>query len=347
MKCQHCGSKDVINIQGQNFCLNCGVEVIGQVVPVIKKASPAVEKNSVASNGSYKPAAKPQVSQPSAFSRSSKKPLSPAASVHPLKFAFKVGSTLAVLVGSVVGGAVWFELDNDWFLYLAVSGLILLIIMITLSQAALLYGFAKKYDGFPTSHRLWWGAARNGFMDIINVNLICLIILLALAGLDFAVWQLAISQAWHVYLEAGLIGVINAAFIWVLLGVYVAKRLAVPAVAIGGLSAMQALKIGWRFYLKAGGHLVAAALEIVVARMFAIALIGLIVYFSFNFNWGSDSATIAISAALLTALVSFMAVMTFLEVEMRIWQRQYRQWAGMLPAALRLRLTTGRVKAVQ
>lgn len=183
-------------------------------------------------------------------------------------------------------------------------------------------------------------------MDIININLISLIVLVVAAGIDVAVWQYITEQlVWEVALSSAVLGVLNVVLVWVLLGTYVAKRLAVPAVVVGGMSAAQAMGIGWRFYVKAGGHLVAAALEIVVVRVFALAVIGLLVYSAINANWGSDALSIAVGSGLLAAIVSFLAVMVLLEVEMRIWQRQYRQWASMFPAALRFRLTTGRVKA--
>ncbi|HUC20178.1 MAG TPA: hypothetical protein VMR98_01630, partial [Candidatus Polarisedimenticolaceae bacterium] len=248
MKCQHCGSKDIIAIQGQNFCLSCGVEVAAQAVPVAKKAA-KVAPAAPTTDSTYKPTAKPQITQVSVTDHpKAKKSLPQAAPVHPLQFALKVATSLAVLVGILIGSAIWFQLDNDLLLYLGLSSVVLLFIFMTLAQAALLYGFAKKFDGHPTTHKLWWAAGRAAFMDIMNINLMSLIVLAVVVGTDLAIWQYVIAQDWHSYLEAAALSFLNAGALWLLLGAYVAKRLAVPAVVVGGMSAAEALKIGWRFY---------------------------------------------------------------------------------------------------
>ncbi len=313
-------------------------------IPITK-----VKKNKTSNtfqNSAYGPAAKPQIVQASVpKQKHSHRASLKNSGIHPLRFALKVASSLALFVGAFIGVAIWFELDNDLLLYFAVTSLAVVAIYMVLAQAALLYGFAKKFDGNPAPHRLWWAAARSGFMDIVNVNLISLIVAVIAVGIDVTAWSFLNAQEGVNSVAMGsLLGLLNVAILWVLLGAYVAKRLAVPAVAVGGMTAVQALRIGWRFYVKAGGHLVAAALEVAVVRVFAIVVVGLLIYGGFSIDWGSTSMNAALGGAFVAAGISFLAVMTLLELEMRIWQRQYRQWTSMLPAALRFRLITGRVK---
>ncbi|HEX7260099.1 MAG TPA: hypothetical protein VF272_04180, partial [Candidatus Saccharimonadia bacterium] len=128
MKCQHCGSKDIISIQGQNFCLNCGVEVIAPPVSAPKAPKSKKTAHFPAANAGYKPAAKPQVSQASSLDHpKSKKSGQKSSSVHPLRFAIKVASSLALLAGTLIWASLWFKLDNDLVLYLSASGLAVLL----------------------------------------------------------------------------------------------------------------------------------------------------------------------------------------------------------------------------
>src|SRR4051794_40071272 len=49
MKCQHCGSTDVVAIQGQNFCINCGQQLNDQPKKSDSVPAPGVKPEEEAS----------------------------------------------------------------------------------------------------------------------------------------------------------------------------------------------------------------------------------------------------------------------------------------------------------
>lgn len=444
MKCQHCGSTDIIEIQGQQFCLNCGfevkstsekpevaapkveaadsvipkaeqVEVKPEAAPVAAepeepvplaaidplkltktetkpvkkmiKAKPADKtkaptKSAVKSDDPTlrpdyaavasaaplpvkKPTraeAKKAVEQESSKKEEPKKPhhshhsldlrvrhsqVKHKTGLHPFRFALGVGLGVGAVLGGVTAAALYFRLDGDTTLYLIVVALLAAVGFVALSVSALLYGASRREDGRPAPHSAWWAVARNGFMDVVNVGMISLIFALILFGIAAGSW-VAIIQTWNldVAVAAPILTIINLAVVWALAGTYVARRLAIPAVVIGGLTAWDGFTVGWKLYLQAGGHLVVALLETLMWRVLAILGLAIAVYAALRqypeLLTNSGAATV-VASSVLVGLVATVFIVVLLEIESRLWLHQYRHWVTLLDPAMRLRLLTGRV----
>ncbi len=372
MKCQHCGSTDIVAIQGQNYCLNCGYAVAEAAVsppaPAAPVTAPKAFKKTPAPAKSKRKAVKKRVapavaaSQPASLNvlaapKASAPPvvraldlhrpsrIAPKVAAHPLRFSLSVAGVLSVITGVIVGLVLGLQVDSDIGTYLLVTGLLILGAGSILAQGALFYGLSKSYDRRPAPHPYWWAAARGAFMEVVNVDIMALIggLLIVVAGV--AVWRLnmhetGLSQAIR---EAVLI-VINLVLGWLLLGAYVARRVAVPAVIIGGITASEGLKVGWRLYRRAGGHLLIGGLEALLGRIVALLLLAVGAYALAAEVGSVPQPTVVIGSAVGAAIVVFVLVMVILEWESRVWLRQYRRWVASFGPAERVRLLTGRAQ---
>lgn len=365
MKCQHCGSTDIVVIQGQNYCLNCGYAVVTPIpeeAPLVAEAPvvPSKLKRKTVKTAKLAAAAvAPKGADiiPSTPSRRRQSPTSdirPSApkspktvTVHPLRFSLTAALAAAVVSGLVTTMALWFHLDSDTGAYVITATVVGLGIGVGLAHTALLYGRSRSQDGRPAPREYWWIAARTGFMDVINVQLITIISALLLVGIGLAAWQAAIAiSAYLAMVVTGVIlGLVNLVLIWALIGVYAAARLATPAVVVGGLSATEAVRVGWRLYLKAGGHLVAASIEALLSRTMAAVVLAVAGYTAATMLTVTGSAAEAIGGGIGIGLVMFCACMLTLEVDTKLWLAQYRHWATLCPPAERIRLLTGRVQS--
>jgi hypothetical protein len=404
MKCQHCGSDDIVPIQGQNYCLNCGEPVAAtttqvEVPPVAEAPSVAVAAVVPAAAVSASKSAAGLVAQPlaaavvkapkrkprplkakprtkSAGHKAKAKSPRPTTSVkpttpepvkavttqaprarplqgtklggrpHPFRFSVATATLLGVLVGVVTAASLWFQLDTGLALYVIGISAVAAFGLMALAQAALYYGLARSLDGRPTPRSLWWAAARGGFMDVLNVRIMSLISITILVGLGFAGWRLGVESGLAQPVLAVLLVALNLALIWAALGVYIAERMAMPAVVVGGLAAAAALRVGWRLYLKGGGHLLITGFEALVGRLavVTILLMGVVVILR-QAPSTTPSSLIIVGTSVSLGLICFAIAMVILEVDVTLWLRQYRHWAARLAPAERLQLLTGRIQA--
>jgi hypothetical protein len=266
--------------------------------------------------------------------------------VHPLRFSLLVALVAALLAGIITAAVLWFQLDSDTGAYAITATVVSLGIGVGLAHAALLYGRARSQDGRPTPRAYWWLAARSGFMDVVNVQLIAIICALLLTGVGVVVWRGVTAGSLHLGIAAAVVlGVVNLVLIWALLGVYTAARLATPAVVIGGYSATAAVTVGWQLYLKAGGHLIVAAIEALLSRAIAAIILAVVGYATVRALSVSSAGTVAAGSGIAATLVVFVAVMLSLEIDTKLWLAQYRHWVTLRPPAERIRLLTGRVQS--
>lgn len=359
MKCQHCGSTDIIMIQGQNYCLNCGYAVAPPTSPVA--ATRAAKPNAIAAKSGPKGKAPKASGGKPASSKSENVTSSPArrqrgqgfgpnaasSSVHPLRFSLLAALIAAGVSGSITALALWLRVDSDTGAYLIVATIIGLGVLISLAHTALLYGRSRSQDGRPATREYWWMAARNGFMDVVNVQLIAIISALVLVGVGLVVWKAGLVLDVHFgRIVSGIfLGAANLVLIWGFLGIYTAARLATPAVVVGGFSAAQAVRVGWRLYEKAGGHLVAAGVEALLGRAIATVILAVVGYAAITGLEASGTAAVAIGSGLGIALIMFCACMLTLEVDTKLWLTQYRHLATLCPPSERIQLLTGRVQS--
>jgi len=350
-------------IQGQNYCLNCGYAVAPPTAPVaaapavassapVTKPAPKEKTPQSASSEAGRAETEVVASTPSqrqrgqgAGSKAARQPASP--SVHPLRFSLLASLTAAAVSGGMTAVALWLHVDSDTGAYLIVATIIGLGIFISLAHIALLYGRSRSQDGRPATREYWWMAARNGFMDVVNVQLIAIISELVLVGAGLAVWKVSLVLGAHygVLLGGVFLGLANLILIWVFLGIYTAARLATPAVVIGGFSATQAMRVAWRLYEKAGGHLVAAGVEALFGRAIAAVILAVAGYAAITGLEASGAATLAIGGGLGIALVMFCGCMLTLEVDTKLWLTQYRHLAILCPPSERIQLLTGRIQS--
>lgn len=357
MKCQHCGSTDIVAIQGRNYCLNCGHVVTAQAAvasakpnettPVATKiAKKASSKAKVkAANAAKKPVvAKVVVAEKAVKSAKPSSP-KPQRQAHPLAFSAKVSGVIGLVTGLSVWSALWFHLDNDAALFLTAAAILGAISLAVLAGAALIYGLSRQEDGRPAPQGVWWLAARGGFMDLINLSLFSLLSLIICVAVATAGSYAIVHYLQPLVFKAVVLAAINLVALWALIGVYLARRLGVPSVVIGGVAAGRGYLVGWKLYLKAGGHLLGTALEITLVRLGILLAASLLILFGQPFfatftRFGAAVVAGAI-AGVAMALISFLS----LEVENRLWLRQYRNRIGLLGQKQRIALLTGRVKS--
>ena len=151
--------------------------------------------------------------------------------------------------------------------------------------------------------------------------------LIVLAGL--AAWRLNLHEATlSQALRAVVLVLVNLLLAWLLLGVYVARRIAIPAVVIGGISASEGFRVGWRLYTRAGGHLVVAGLEALLGRVVVLVVLAVGVYALAAAGGTPSQPELAAGAALGAGVSVFVLVLVVLEWESRVWLRQYRRWVA-------------------
>jgi hypothetical protein len=269
----------------------------------------------------------------------SRRPLAP----HPLRFSLSVAAVLGTMIGVAVGLVFGFQVDGDIGAYLAVASLVTLGVGSVLAQAALFYGLSRVYDRRPAPHAYWWAAARGGFMEIVNIDMIALIAGMLVLVVGAAVWRLnAHEPSLNQSVRVIVLVLINLFLGWLLVGVYVARRIGVPAVIVGGITASDGFKIGWRLYARAGSHLVVAGLEALLGRIVAVLVLALGVYGLAALVSSPSQPELVIGTAVMAGISIFVVVLVLLEWESRIWLRQYRLQVASFGPAERVRLLTGR-----
>jgi hypothetical protein len=442
MKCQNCGSTDIVAIQGQNFCINCGQMVDGsapvkaaktpakavepapiptetepkavptpmptaepvaaavETVPVVKIAhfgdAPKAVKSTVPSEPAkssagkvphvVNPASKPNPAQVKAAATRSEAPVKPSRPApnrperlvdrttnvvtplsdaeadlsklqeshaqpedirpHPFSFTLKLMGLIAVPVGLAIGAALWFRLDQDLLLYLSATAALVVFAVVIMAQTALQYGLSRVQDGRPAKRSQWWAAARGGFMDVVNVDLIGLIVMVLLGIAGFGLWQVAqLVSAEPQVLRWAVLAAGNAVLAWVLIGTLAARHIAIPAVVIGGLSATEATKLGWQTFNRAGGHLVVALAEVWLARLVIAAILAAaaVSVSSYLPQLSDEMIALAIGGGVMAAI---MLVLWFsLRLESSLWLKQYRYWMSRYFPERRAQLLSGRIQS--
>lgn len=265
---------------------------------------------------------------------------------HPIGMSLRVGSVVGLAFSLAVAAGLWFQVDYDIMLFIVGTGVVVTILALTLAQAAMIYGLSRVQDHRPSPKSQWWSAARAGLLDTLNVDLTTIITLLIIAGGSVGAWQGVQMLDSSQVITVGLLVLANSLLAWLALGAVAARHIAIPAVIIGGLSSTAATGLGWRLYMKAGGYLALALIETWILRLASMLLVGVgALYLSRYLGTLSQELIIALVAGglLLGIIVLFVLA---LQLEARVWLRQYRYWVGLYFPGRRLRLLTGRLQAV-
>lgn len=336
MKCQNCGSTDIIDIQGQKYCINCGQQVI---VSTSKDTPKKPAKNPAPATAQAKAPTSGHTLNLKPMPENDEHPerIKP----HPWRFTTLLSLLVAVPVGLAVTASLGLKFDRDISLYLLVTAVLATSTSLVLAQAALMFGLSKNQDGRMSSRAQWWTAARSGFMDLLNLDLMSIIGGLLIIGAGFGAVAVAdvLPAGW---LKPAFLIAANSLLIWVLFGLFIARRMAIPAVVVGGLTAWQSFKTGWRAYLRFGGRLAVASVETVLIRISATVLIAacILALVKLGSSWSQYQVAIAAGAA--TAVVIFILFLVSLQVELRLWLAHYRFWVPAAHLAGRARLLGGR-----
>lgn len=270
----------------------------------------------------------------------------PRLNANPLGFSLKLGLIMGALVGLTVGIPLWFQIDTDLMIFGVGLVLIATIALLSLAQAALLYGLSRMQDGRPAERKLWWRAGRGAFLEVANTNMIALItcIICVLAGLG--VWrlvqQLPADPAYY-RAAAGLAG--YGAVVWVFFGAIAARHIALPAVVIGGLTSVAGTRLGWRAFTTAGGHLILALIETALIRISIALLISVLVIWGSGYTDEISTYQLTILFGVASALGIVVWYWLVLQIETKIWLKHYRYWVHLYFKDDRLRLLSGRVQS--
>lgn len=265
---------------------------------------------------------------------------------HPIGFSLKLGLALATPITAAVTAGLWFRVDYDVMLLIVGISLVLVISMLSLTQAAMIYGLSRIQDHRPSPRKQWWAAARGGFLDMINVDLTVIIKLLILGALSLGAWQGIQPLQLDGMASAAILVLVNSLLSWLAIGVIAARHIAIPAVIIGGLSSTTAMMLGWRLYVKAGASLAIALIETWLVRIVVLTA-GIAAFLYASRLVGSISHEIVTALVGASVFVGItVAFVVALQLEARVWLKQYRYWVGLYLPKRRLRLLTGRIQAV-
>lgn len=342
MKCQNCGSTDIVSIQGENYCINCGQKVNAPVAKVpsdqpgtktIAAVAPKKDKPKHAKHGGRTLNLRPMPEDTDELEK---------IKAHPWRFTVGLSAMIGAVAGLAVGASLGLQLDRDISLYLLTSTLVLTSVTLVLTQSALMYGLSKNQDGRNSHRTQWWAAARSGFMDLLNLDLMSIIGALLLIAAGFGAYQglsAYLQPGWGLILA---LSAINAVLAWGMVGIFISRRMAIPAVVVGGMTAWAGYKIGWNAYLKFGGKLAVASVETLLIRISVSVLLAALVLALFKYGVGWGSSEIALAAGAATAVGLFALFMVTLQLELRLWLAQYRFWMPATHPQGRAQLLGGR-----
>jgi hypothetical protein len=308
MKCDNCGSKDIVAIQGQNYCINCGQLVV-----------PKPAQNSTSSKAPT-PASMPF--------KGNDTPISLPEPVAPHQFAWtlKIATPVALISSLLIALAVWFQADRDIVLYSLLTAVGLTSVMLTMAQAALYFGLSKKQDHRLIDPSIWWAVARSSLLELFNLNLIASIII----GLGF----LIAAGAFGLVRGANLLPLIgwgiliagNVLAAWLITGTFIARRVAVPAVCVGGVGAWSAFALGWRVFNNVGGHVLINAVETIIIKLTALLAVVVLAFWLLSRVNLENSVSVALVGAFLSAVIIFVAFVVALQFDLKVWLAAYRHW---------------------
>lgn len=420
-RCKNCDSTDIVEIQGQKFCINCGEpyaaassgaksNVAVQVeeptsvkepaskpkpAPPAKKVAKVSKPTSVAASAAVtpvassapiatsvpsKPAATPaldlrsnkvtlkkqpntlvaktkqenkkyeQASSPAATRQIDERHRpAPAADTrpHPLSFSVKVALLTATPVAVTIGALVWFRFDLDTVVYAAAVCAVVVFVVLSMAQSAILYGMSRAQDHRPAPRKQWWAAARNGVMDVTNIDIMTAIAAMVTVGAAAVGWQWLSTLNLTGWTEVGSLLILNAVAAWLLLGAAIARHIAIPATVIGGMSSTETYKLGWKTFIKAGGSLSLALVQAWTARIIVmLTAFFTILYFSQHLPEYNHAVGVLIIAGC-TGFFTALLIVIALQLESRIWLRHYRYWIARCYPQRQLRLLAGRVQTLR
>lgn len=356
MKCSNCQSTDIVALQGQSYCINCGqlisepkipVKVMTQNAPLAVGLKPTFPRKNESLSGSRGgPSAAGMRSDITPNRKSADKtlnlkqppvsdkeihPIPPQATASPWKLSLSVAFLTALPATVAIAVALYLRLNSDILVFAVVPAiLVTMALAITLAQAATMYGLSRRQDGRPTPASQWWQMAGQSATELIQLNILAALSLAMCVAVGIGAWhllgQLLTSPLW---LHASILAIINALLLWVALGVLVVRRLAEAAIVINDIPMVLAIRLGAGMYWKIGGHLLAATGESLVVKAglasVAAALLAGIVWANPSLP---DSARPAVYAAAI-GVVLFLAIAVSLQIEVRLWVSQYRHWAPL------------------
>jgi hypothetical protein len=377
MVCQNCGSNDIVAIQGQNYCINCGqlvTSVAAAPAPETKKViKPAVKTANAVKTAAIisskvdqlpKKPPRPQrmdmakgtrahvldlknqsreipEEEPSLPKLPKIKPTNVVKS-HTFRFTLKLAVATAIPLGALFGVALWLKLNNDVLVYACVAGLVLLAVTVLLAQGSLLYGKSKALDGRPASESTWWAVGRGRFVELLSVNILHIIALIALgvAAYGFSAMDNSIPAS-HPSWRFGFLLVANGLIAWLLIGVFVIRRLSIAAISVGGFGVFEAVNMAAEMFNDYGAHVIMSAVETLLVRLVGLLAIVSVFLGAARLSHGQSQLVIdaAYAAAVAIGIIIWLAF--YLNVEMLLWLRRYRWVASKQDTVRRTRMLTG------
>lgn len=375
MTCKNCGSNDIIAIQDQNYCINCGqlaesksgfrrakkviapqtpsaIDIKGSPkspqptgVPLIKDGDLAprgmgeIISRKADKSGNF--TRKPLLDLRESISNNTDESTGSAPKAHAFAFVMKLALGIAIPASSVLALALYLKVDTDLILYGAIAGSVLAGLSVMILHAALLYGGSKARDGRIVAESQWWLQAKSRFTEILLINVVSAlgITILSVAVYGFYAISLLIPSDGAI---AGIVFLLaaNTFVSWLVIGLLCIRRLTIAIVTIGGQPAVEAMRMAWNMYGDYGGHLILSAAETSLVKLMAAVTVIVIGYCAYTFS--QSNATLEPLAYGLAALVSIVLwLVVFMRFEVAIWLTRYRWIAGKQPARTKAQLLAG------
>lgn len=350
MKCPNCSSENLVPVQNELFCVECGYAFDSNMKKKGKKLSVASHKHTDLSvkpsleteydPGPVKAPDKVSSMAPKASDKDGKF-FEPASNrfIHSFWFAVHAAILVGIVMGLAVGFSLYFQLTSDIILYVSAMALVVSVALITTAEAALFFGQSKQRDGRLLSDHAWWHSGREISLEIININLAVVVACTCIVAVMVAAYG-GLSYIPEAFRLIALLAV-NSIAIWFLLDLYVVRRLAVAGAAIGGLSVLEALQTAHAMVrLKRGGLFVVAVATFVIKAV-GLAIAGGVFYLGhYAASADQSMAYLYYGAAVMTAVIIYSTIN--LETETGLWLGKYRHLAGTVLSNRRVKLLTGR-----
>jgi hypothetical protein len=264
---------------------------------------------------------------------------------HGVGFAAKTSVLTAAAMGVLTAVGLVFRAETDIVLYASLSVGVLLVMIMMLTEAAAIYGKSRILDGRPSDRQRWWLAARASYLGMVDLNLMFVLTVFVLGVAGYGAWQLGMSlSAGQEWIKMAAVIAVNSVLVWTWLSAIMLRRLAIPGVVLGSLTASEALANSLKWYRQHRLGMLIAGLETGLGQLLGLVLLiglGLVCYALAAGPLAQWSIAVY---SLGVALGVFLAMVIQLELEVEPWVGRYRAYSSQLPPPEQIQLLSKRIR---
>ncbi len=121
----------------------------------------------------------------------------------------------------------------------------------TYGTAAIAYGTSKTLDHRPTARTNWYHAGVSSFWRLVSLNLVCGIMLAALAVLAAILTHDARLNHLSPWLQVASLGLVGLIAVYLAVGIFISRIMGRYAIVLGELGVLDAFGLGWQVFSQA------------------------------------------------------------------------------------------------